>query len=375
MFGQVVDWKKSEFISGGSSNSMGYFGDSGKSFDDILYIMHALFLKDSNYQDNPFLKVGTDASIIGKNYFIESGSAIYNNDEAIDFSEYSTVLSSNAVSLKKIHEKEITVYEKKLSSETSSMFHRFILRNNEYKLVKKEFDRVANKVALTTMKSLASFRNTTDANVVLENLKGEDAKLGKKVDELREISSKQSKVNSEKETAKDAKKLQISESLKTNATFDLAAKLAKLDAAKTDNQNSLESVEQKLDSVKQNELDQINHYIENGEVSIEERILPIELKGALEVKTNVFNPEIVVETIALQEIKADSNLKKQILKKMEDYKEDQKGLVRLDLSVYEDDKEFTEKGIIKYYAEKLGGQNYIKKYYEKPFEDNQQEGF
>ncbi|CAG8677821.1 10481_t:CDS:2, partial [Paraglomus brasilianum] len=71
---------------------------------------------------------GADASIIGKNYFVESGSAIYNNDEAIDFSEYSTVLSSDAVSLEKIREEEITVYEKKLSSETSSMFHRFILR-------------------------------------------------------------------------------------------------------------------------------------------------------------------------------------------------------------------------------------------------------
>jgi hypothetical protein len=30
----------------------------------------------------------------------------------------------------RIREEEITVYEKKLSSETSSMFHRFILRSN-----------------------------------------------------------------------------------------------------------------------------------------------------------------------------------------------------------------------------------------------------
>jgi len=60
---------------------------------------------------------------------------------------------------------------------------------------------------------------------------------------------------------------------------------------------------------------------------------------------------------------------------MEDYKEDQKGLVRLDLSVYGDGKEFTEEGIIKFYAEKLGGQNHAKKKYEKSFEDNKQEGF
>ena len=117
----------------------------------VLYVMHALFPKDSNYQDSPFLKVGeksclqfknnksidtpyalywrgADASIIGKNYFVESGSAsilkvpfdfekkhltwvngqipeffwqVYNNDEAIDFSEYSTVLSSDAVTVER----------------------------------------------------------------------------------------------------------------------------------------------------------------------------------------------------------------------------------------------------------------------------------
>jgi len=47
----------------------------------------------------------------------------------------------------------------------------------------------------------------------LENLKGEGAKLGKKVDELREISAKQIKVNDEKQTAEklkeDAKKLRV----------------------------------------------------------------------------------------------------------------------------------------------------------------------
>ena len=94
----------------------------------------------------------------------------------------------------RIREEEITVYEKKLSSETSSMFHRFILRSNyrgyvkslvkngtdatgkkwltdnEYNLVEKEFDRVANKVALAAMKSLASFRDSARA-VNIDELK------------------------------------------------------------------------------------------------------------------------------------------------------------------------------------------------------------
>ena len=247
----------------------------------------------------------------------------------------------------RIREEEITVYEKKLSSETSSMFHRFILRSNyrdyiknlvkngtdaagkkwltdnEYKLVEKELDRVANKVSLATMKSLASFRDSaravkidelkkraigfnsnqikwlatkyknnnkitdsiinlwdewaTDADAVLENLKGEGAKLGKKVDELREISAKQIKVNDEKQAAEklkeDAKKLRVSglitqfktfrdkpgkrsyrellfmrnilgwikkwEALKTDDTFDPDAEIAALDATETVNQDKL----------------------------------------------------------------------------------------------------------------------------------------
>jgi len=52
----------------------------------------------------------------------------------------------------------------------------------------------------------------------------------------------------------------------------------------------LESVGWGLDPVEQNELDQLTHYIENGEVPApERRILPMELKAALGVKTNVFS--------------------------------------------------------------------------------------
>jgi len=43
-----------------------------------------------------------------------------------------------------------------------------------------------------------------------------------------------------------------------------------------------------LDAVEQNELDQLTHYIEHGPVPMEKRILPMELKAALGVKTNVF---------------------------------------------------------------------------------------
>ena len=60
---------------------------------------------------------------------------------------------------------------------------------------------------------------------------------------------------------------------------------------------------------------------------------------------------------------------------MEDYKDSKDKLILLDRTIYGDGKEFTEEGIIKYYTEKLGGQNHSKKMYEKPFKDQQQEGF
>jgi len=47
-------------------------------------------------------------------------------------------------------------------------------------------------------------------------------------------------------------------------------------------------VDWQLDPVEQNELDQIDHYIKHGPVPLEKRILPMDLKAALGVKTNVF---------------------------------------------------------------------------------------
>ena len=59
-------------------------------------------------------------------------------------------------------------------------------------------------------------------------------------------------------------------------------------------------------------------------------------------------------TIALQEIKADSNLKEVILAEMKDYKDSKDKLILLDRTIYGDGENFTEEGIIKFYAEKLG---------------------
>ena len=91
------------------------------------------------------------------------------------------------------------------------------------------------------------------------------------------------------------------------------------------------------------------------------------------------NPKTVIETIASQELKADSNLKERILAEMKDYKDSKDKLILLNRTVYGDGQEFTEEGIIKYYAEKLGGQNHAMKKYEKPFnikdQPQQQEGF
>jgi hypothetical protein len=87
------------------------------------------------------------------------------------------------------------------------------------------------------------------------------------------------------------------------------------------------------------------------------------------------DPETVIKTIALKELEADSNLKAQILNEMKKFKEDQKGLIRLDLSVYGDDKDFSEEGIVRYYYEKLGGRNHARRSMKKPLKDNLQEVF
>ena len=46
------------------------------------------------------------------------------------------------------------------------------------------------------------------------------------------------------------------------------------------------------------------------------------------------DPEIVVSTIALQELKADSNLKEQILNEMKEFKDSKDNLILLDRTIY-----------------------------------------
>jgi hypothetical protein len=81
----------------------------------------------------------------------------------------------------------------------------------------------------------------------------------------------------------------------------------------------------------------------------------------------------MIGTIALQELKADSTLKAQVLQEMQDYQDDKDKLILLDRTVYGDGQEFTEAGIIKFYAEKLGGQQHSQRKYEQPFQDGSQE--
>jgi len=70
----------------------------------------------------------------------------------------------------------------------------------------------------------------------------------------------------------------------------------------------------------------------------------------------------VIETIASQELAADSTLKTEIVKEMKDYKDGDK---ILDDSKYKknDKREFTDEAINIYYYEKLGGQNHSTKKY------------
>ncbi|CAG8700742.1 9685_t:CDS:2, partial [Funneliformis caledonium] len=325
--------------------------ETHRYMSDIFYVMHALFPKDSNYSNSPFIQKGEDASIIGKNYVTSpGGSVIYNNDKAIDFSACHTVLSSDAVN-DEIIQDEISVYENKIRLKYSSLANSSILVDKYEKYVEnllKGLTKAGTTTPIFQKGELESLQETYPENEVVD-----------KFDD--DVTNENTKLDVEEIANQDDGKFFNDEVIKNY-----------LQSIK----DSLESVGQGLDPVKQNELDQLTYYIENSEVPPpKRRILPIELKGVLGVKTNVFNPEIVVETIALQELKADSNLKVGILNEMKKFKEDQKGLIRLDLSVYENGEEFSEEGIIKYYAEKLGGQDHVKKKYEKLFKNQQQEVF
>ncbi|CAH1770979.1 11797_t:CDS:2, partial [Entrophospora sp. SA101] len=56
--------------------SKGEFKERRRYISDIFYVMHALFPKDSNYKDSPFIKKGADASIIGKKYVDNSTNVL-----------------------------------------------------------------------------------------------------------------------------------------------------------------------------------------------------------------------------------------------------------------------------------------------------------
>ncbi|CAG8679925.1 7216_t:CDS:10 [Dentiscutata erythropus] len=407
--------------------------ETHRYMSDIFYVMHALFPKDSE-----------DASIIGKNYVTSPGGSVSIMRAPFPCEvkklTWANVLSSDAVNDEVIRD-EISVYENKIRLKYSLLANSSILVDKYEKYVENLLKGLTEAGTTTPIFQKGELESLQAKNLKYEDIKDKisvfpsytikliEAYPGNKVvdkfdddvtnensakwSELAEVNAEKDKINTEKEAIEDRKNKAKKESLKTDATFDPAAELAKLDVAETNNQvvknylqsikDSLESVGRGLDPVEQNELDQLTHYIENGEVpSPERRILPMELKAALganEIKeladrvngakskinkaelikyckeVLAKKPELIDDTYDLPNDQAKDNLKKQILKKMEDYKEDQKGLVRLDLSVYGDGKEFSEDGIIKYYTEKLGGQDHAKKHYKKSFEDNKQENF
>jgi len=86
------------------------------------------------------------------------------------------------------------------------------------------------------------------------------------------------------------------------------------------------------------------------------------------------NPEYVIKFSATYLIKNDSSVKEQTKQAMEKVKNDQNQ--GLDKKLYGDGQEFTEAGIIKYYAEELGGVNHsFAKQGTKSTPPSQEEGF
>ncbi|CAG8548795.1 3810_t:CDS:2, partial [Ambispora leptoticha] len=332
---------------------------------------------------------------------------------ATDFTAYEEILDKDgntinglAVNAAKEMQKEaIFHFEKDLDVYPMHRFSTFLDADGkpEFKFDSHvtEWQSVLEKVTNAVIDEMEQLAQTR-----IDNFTPIKEEIGKKLIELSSLDSKVSKAQQElnnvkklEKTAREGKMQDLKDTfneinnksgVKTILTgpdaFDVTALKTALDndekalrvavrAHLKTLKSALEGIETRiiLDPVEKNELEEIERYLAGTPVPIEKRILPIngassKINKAELVKyckeTLAKKPEliddtyVVIHTIALQELKVDSKLKEQILKEMEDYKDGDK---RLDKSKYRDGKEFTEEGIVKYYAEKLGGQNHAKK--------------
>ncbi|CAJ0643936.1 1058_t:CDS:2 [Entrophospora sp. SA101] len=125
-FNRFVERKDITFSNGGLQNRM--VEEVKKEIfriSDVFCIMHALFPKDSDYKDSPFLKIGQKSCL----QFSDT-EKIYNKDDAINFSAYCEVLDEKGVDLEKIC--KISVYEDKLVKSAGSKHVAIMLHSNNY---------------------------------------------------------------------------------------------------------------------------------------------------------------------------------------------------------------------------------------------------
>ncbi|CAI2162240.1 17160_t:CDS:10 [Funneliformis geosporum] len=332
--------------------------------------MHALFPKDTNYKDSPFLKVGedsclqfsngdsldkshdiyyrgTDNSIFAKNYVIDSGSAIYNKKDAIDFSVYDEILSKDGNTKEKIREEKISVYEKKLSAETSTAFRRFVVRET-YKehveefiknlvdvhgkkvFTEKEFRNEARGLTFDELKTRAI--GFSDSQIK-ETLRTAGSKLGEKLVERNIIDSKEEEARQELKIAQDLEKTAKEGKMKgLKETFNaINAKTKKnlypndlaFDTTTfrqtMDNEEKTLLVKTSLDSAKvkgvlspeaENELKEIDNYLKGTPIPTDKLILPSNLKAALQTGINIFRDAGEIKKIADKVNASDAKIKK-----------------------------------------------------------------
>ncbi|CAJ0646096.1 9678_t:CDS:2 [Entrophospora sp. SA101] len=298
---------------------------------------------------------GADASIIGKKYVDNSTNVLkapFDVEEkhltwanAIEFNAYDEVISKDGIMDERIREEEITIYEKKLTC-SSSIFNRHIAKKNY------TFQKIAKKA----MDTLVKFR-----------------------EEAKDLSFNELKVRSDKLTNfSDTNIITYQETIAIRTLIYFLTDLekeGKLETPLTATEKGyLTKVEQLETLFKKDELelkkiadillnleDKTTFFNELKEYFKDKQgvpTFPVDTTDDYQ-KTDYFftlSPHYVIGFSATYQIKHDSAKKKEMEDQMTMAKNEQK--LGLDLTKYGNGTEFTEAGIIKYYAEELGGVNH-----------------
>nr|CAG8584220.1 1636_t:CDS:2 [Entrophospora candida] len=361
---------------------------------DIFRVMHTLFPKGSIYKDSPFLKVGNDASVIGKKYADVSANFFQAHKVLFPYEEkpltWADVLSKDAVNNEKVCKEAIMLYEKKWHLYNPIQY---FMRLN-YKLYVEDFLKNAKDVS----GNLLFQKNEVDA-LSKEWQIEEDEVTERMIDLIDHLQTQLKNLGDKLTNSSDTNIITYQETIAIRTLIYFLTDLEKEGKLETPLMATEKGYLTKLNNAQQTiglspeeetELLAINNYLTEPELRNELELKKIadillnledittffnELKEYFKDKQGVptfpvdttddyqktdyfftLSPHYVIGFSATYQIKHDSAKKKEMEDQMTLAKNEQK--LGLDLTKYGNGTEFTEAGIIKYYAEELGGVNH-----------------